>query len=93
VYLAEGYWPGVTRRQLAHLLGRARTAAEELSREGQPVRVTGTWLVPNDETVFVFIEAETIDRAHAVNERVGVTFERIVEAVSVEAVPVEAEQR
>ena len=80
-FLAECYWPGVTEAALAEVLGRARTAAEELRREGRVVTLAGSWLVPADEVAFLIVDAETLDEAHAMSERAGVPFERIVEAV------------
>jgi hypothetical protein len=83
-YVAECYWLGVTRAKLAEAVSQAQEAAHELSREGDPVRVTGSLLIPADETAFLFIDAGSIDGARALGERAGVPFERIVEAIHVE---------
>jgi hypothetical protein len=84
-YVAECYWLGVTRAKLAAAVAQAEAAARELSRHGDPVRVTGSLLIPADETAFLFIDARSIDGARALGERASVPFERVVEATHVQA--------
>jgi hypothetical protein len=47
--------------------------------------VTGSLLIPADETAFLFIDARSIDGARALGERASVPFERVVEAIHVQA--------
>ncbi len=84
-YVAECYWLGVTPAKLAAAVAQAEAAACELSREDDPVRVTGSLLIPADETAFLFIDAGSIEQARALGERAGVQLERVVEAVHVGA--------
>jgi hypothetical protein len=83
-YVAECYWLGITRTRFAHAVAQAEAAAHELSRPGRPLRITGSVLIPSDETAFLFIDAGSIDGARAVSERAGLPFERIVEAIQLE---------
>jgi hypothetical protein len=80
-YVAECYWLGVTEKTLADAVDQARSAADELSREGDAVRVTGSLLIPADEVAFLFIDTQTIERARTLGERAGIQFERVVEAI------------
>jgi hypothetical protein len=82
-YVAECYWLGITRAKLADAVIKAEAAAHELSRPDEPLRITGSLLIPSDETAFLFIDAGSIESAQAVSKRAGVPFERIVEAIHV----------
>lgn len=61
---------------------RARLAAEELTREGRPVRYVRSIFVPEDETCFFLYEAESADAVREAAQRAGVVFERIAEALA-----------
>ncbi len=84
-YVAECFWTGVTERDVSALDERIRTAVSEVVSEvapaGQPLRYTGSILMPTDEVVlFLFDGSEDLVRLAA--ERAGVPFERIVPATS-----------
>lgn len=58
-----------------------RRAAEELTREGTPVRFLRSIFVPEDETCFFLCEAASAESVHEVARRAALPFERIAEAV------------
>jgi hypothetical protein len=60
----------------------ARLAAEELTREGTPVRYLRSIFVPEDETCFLMFEAATADAVRGAALRAALPFERVTEAVS-----------
>lgn len=60
---------------------RARLVAEELTREGTPVRYLRSIFVPEDETCFYLYEAASADAVRTATERAALPIERVVEAV------------
>lgn len=62
--------------------GRARAAAETLSRDGTAVRFDGSIHVPEDEICFFTFEAPSGRDAALVAQRAGLEAMRVVEAVS-----------
>ena len=61
---------------------RARLAAEELTREGTPVRYLRSIFVPEDETCFFMCEAVSADAVREAARRAALPFERVAEAVA-----------
>ncbi|HLF67752.1 MAG TPA: hypothetical protein VI503_00300 [Gaiellaceae bacterium] len=76
-YLARGAAGERTARER-----RARSAAEELTREGTRVRFEGSTHVPEDEICFFAFEAPSGREAVLVAQRAGLEPLRVVEAVS-----------
>lgn len=58
---------------------RARIGAEELTREGTPVRYVRSIFVPEDETCFFLYEAASTDAAREAATRAALPFERLTE--------------
>jgi hypothetical protein len=85
VYVVERYLPGVARSALLGSLERLGKATEELRREGIDVHYLGSTIVPDDEACFCQFEAPSETAVAEANERAGVPFNRIVEAVTVAA--------
>lgn len=56
--------------------------ADQLTREGKPVRFVRSILVPEDETCFYLFEAPSVEAVHEAAERAGLQVERVTEAVS-----------
>jgi hypothetical protein len=83
-YLVEGYRPGVSVDALARAVGRLRAAAEQMAREGEPVRYARSAIVPEDESCLVFIEAASESLVREAYARASVHFERISTAIPVE---------
>lgn len=61
---------------------RARLAAEQLTREGTPVRYLRSIFVPEDETCFYLYEATTADAVHEATRRAALPIDRVTEAVT-----------
>jgi Nickel responsive protein SCO4226-like len=61
---------------------QARRAAEELTREGTPVRYLRSIFVPEDETCFYLYEAATADAVREAARRAQLACERVIEAIS-----------
>ena len=61
---------------------RARLAAEELTREGTPVRYLRSIFVPEDETCFFMCEAASADAVRETARRAALPFDRIAVAVA-----------
>lgn len=59
---------------------RVRAAAEQLTREGRPVRLLRTIFVPEDETCFYLFEAASAAVVRRTARRAALRFERIAEA-------------
>ena len=59
----------------------ARTAAEELVREGTPVRYVRTTFLPDDETCFHVFEAASQEAVGEACRRAGIGSGRIVPAI------------
>ena len=80
-YLVETYVPRSRARE-ARAAGRdARAAAEELAREGTPVRYVRTTFLPDDETCFHIFEAASEEAVGEACRRAGIGSGRIVPAV------------
>jgi Nickel responsive protein SCO4226-like len=60
---------------------RARTAAEELTEEGTPVRYVRAIFVPEDETCFFLYEAGSVEAVREAARRAGLGSERVTEAL------------
>ena len=61
---------------------RAREAANELNREGTPIRYLRSIFVPEDETCFVFYEASSAEGVLEAARRASLPVERIAEAIT-----------
>lgn len=62
---------------------RSRRVAEELTREGTPVRYLRSIFVPADETCFVLYEALSADAVREAARRAALPFERVTETLAV----------
>jgi Protein of unknown function (DUF4242) len=60
----------------------ARRAADELTREGTPVRYLRSIFVPEDETCFFLYEASNAVDVIEATRRADLPFERIAEALA-----------
>lgn len=61
---------------------RARLAAEELTREGKPVRYLRSIFLPEDETCFFICEAASAETVREAARRAELPFDRIAVAVA-----------
>jgi hypothetical protein len=55
-------------------------AAEQLTREGEPVRFLHTIFVPDEETCFYLYQAGSVEAVREAAGRAGLKFERVTEA-------------
>jgi Protein of unknown function (DUF4242) len=81
-YLVETYTPRTDEAAIRHAAGRARIAAEQLTRDGNPVRLLHSIFVPEDETCLYLYEAASADAVHEAARRAGLPFERVAEAIA-----------
>jgi hypothetical protein len=81
-YLVERYWPGVTVQRLSEALGRVRQVMEEMSGQGMSIGDVSCTLIPAEEVVFSVYEGPSAAAVRQLNERAGIPFSRIIEAIS-----------
>ena len=78
-YLVETFLPRRETGRRAAGEERARSAAAELTRRGQPVRFDHSIHIPSDETCFFVFEAASASAVAQAAERAGLRALRIVE--------------
>ena len=79
-YLVESYLPVAGAAGRAEVEARARAAAEELAREGAPLRYLDCLFVPADEMCLLFYEAASPQLVRDACLRAGINCERVLEA-------------
>ena len=82
-FLAERYRVGTSQATARRECEAARVAAIELSKQGRPVTLIGSFLVPGDEMVFSLFVSASPDAVAAVGERTDQPYDRISEGVPV----------
>jgi hypothetical protein len=80
-FLVELYQPAPDPRAAAADAARAREAAQQLTREGTPVRYVRFLLIPDDETCFHLFEGVSAEAVGQASRRAALDYERVVEAV------------
>jgi Nickel responsive protein SCO4226-like len=83
VYVVERYLPGLSRSDLLHGLSRLETATRAPQCTGDGVRYLGSTIVLGDEACFCQFEGPSEAAVAEANERAGLSFDRIVPAVTV----------
>ena len=81
-YLVELYMPRTEILAAGQSAARTRLAAEELTREGTPVRYLRSIFVPDDETCFFLCEAASVEAVRETARRAALSFERIAETAT-----------
>ena len=81
-FMVELYVARTERDPIALWANRVNDAAAELTAEGRPVRLLRSILVPEDETCFLFVKAETVETVRETARRAALEFERVVEATA-----------
>jgi hypothetical protein len=84
-FLVECYVSRVDAGAVERGAERSRLAAEELTREGLPVRYLRSIFVPEDETCFFLYEADSAGIAREAARRAALPFERVTESVGRES--------
>jgi Nickel responsive protein SCO4226-like len=77
-FLIELYVSRVDREAVGRDALCTRRAAAELSAEGRYVRYVRSIFVPEDETCFLLLEADTVETVHETARRAALPFERVV---------------
>ena len=80
-YLVEVYLPRSRAHEARATGRRARAAAEELSREGVPIRYVRTTYLPDDETCFHLFEAASAEVVEEASSRAEFGHARVVPAI------------
>jgi len=83
-YLAELYLSHAGSVDLHDAASRARAAADELSREGTPIRYLRSLFLGEDETCFHLYDAGSPEAVLEVSRRAAIPVERVVEAIDIE---------
>jgi len=81
VFLAELYLPSTGAAGRRSAIRKAERAAAMLARNGVPVRLVRSVVVPGDEMCLLLFEADSVDTVARVGETGGLAFDRVVEAV------------
>ena len=79
-YLVEAYLPVAGTKGQAEVEARVRTAAEQLAREGAPLRHLNCIFVPQDEMCLLLYEAASPELVRQACQRAGIDCERVLEA-------------
>jgi hypothetical protein len=81
-FLVELYASRVDAAAVDRGAARARRAAEELSREGTPVRYVRSIFVPDDETCFLLYEATRVEDVEEAARRASLPFDHVAHAIA-----------
>jgi pyrrolidone-carboxylate peptidase len=79
-FLVEAYRSRAAMANHPPRAGDVSRAAEELTREGTPVRFLRTIFVPAEEICFYLYQANSVEAVREAAGRAGLTFERVTEA-------------
>ena len=82
VYVVERYLPGLSRSDLLHELAKLERT-QELRDEAGEVRYLGSTIVLGDEACYCRFEGPTAAAVAEANRKAGLSFDRIVPAVTV----------
>lgn len=82
-FIVERYWPGVTEEQLTQALIGSQQVIAQMNRAGIPVRHLRSALLPSEEVVFSLYEGPSVESVREANDRAGIHFDRIVEAIEI----------
>ena len=82
-FIVERYWPGVTKEQLTQALIRSQQVIAQMNQAGVGVRHLRSALLPGEEVVFSLYEGPSAESVREANDRAGIHFDRIVEAIEI----------
>jgi hypothetical protein len=80
-YLVEVYLPQSRAHEARATGRRARAAAEQLSRDGTPIRFVRTMYLPGDEMCFYVFEAASAEVVEDASRRAELGHARVVPAI------------
>jgi hypothetical protein len=81
-YLLEFYVPRTDARVAMDHGERARAAAEDLTRRGNPIRYRCSIVIPGEETCFVLFEAPSADAVRDAAQLAALPCERLSTAIT-----------
>lgn len=84
-YMVERHLPGFGEEQLPAAAGAAKSTAAELTREGTPVQYVRSTFVPDGDKCYCLFDGSSEAAVREVQERAGLPFERIHEALFITA--------
>ena len=76
-YLVEHYLPGLGVDELEQFASRASRAVGALQRQGRPLRLVRSLVVPGDESLLSLVEAASEHLVRDAYTHSGIPFERI----------------
>ena len=82
-YVAECFWPGVTKAELVRLDARVLATVSDANDASGRVRYLGALLLPTDEVVFCFFDGPSAQAVEIVARRAKIPFDRILRSLSV----------
>jgi hypothetical protein len=80
-FMAECFWPDVTRQKVAAAGARAYDVSHANSSTGSRACHRGSILVPTDEIALFLLDAQSLDAATALARRAAIPAERVLEIV------------
>jgi len=83
-YLAELYLTKAGAAELRAAAQRARSAADEMTREGTPIRYLRALFVGDDETCFHLYETSSPQLVEEASRRAEIPVERVAEALDID---------
>ena len=84
-YMVERHLPGFTEAQLPAAAAAAKSSSAEMTQEGTPLRYVRSTLVPGEDKCYCLFEGPSQEAVTEAQERAGLPYERIHEAVFVTA--------
>lgn len=84
-YMVERELPGFTSEQLPAAAASARSATTAMSDEGTPIRYLRSTFVPSEQKCFCLFEAPSAEIVEEAQQRAGLPYEKIHDAVFVTA--------
>jgi hypothetical protein len=79
-FVAEQYFARTDSAGARRASKAARSAAEQLAREGTPVEFVRSIFVPEDETCLHIYEADSVETVQTAANRAALVFERVAQA-------------
>jgi hypothetical protein len=87
VFMAQRSLKGIPMEQLAAAQQRAIRTADEMSRQGEPIRYLRSAYVPETGQCNCLFEAQGAQQVEKLNRTAGIPYDRIVEAMDLTPEP------
>jgi hypothetical protein len=81
LYLVEQYRPGLGSDELRRVADRIRLVVDRLERDGSPIRLLRSTIVPDDEAILSIVEATSESIVREAYAGAGSSIERISTAI------------